>query len=187
MDVFGMDGGIYRTRKNPNNMEKAKKQFVRSLVNKGYSARSAKMLFAKEEKKPERILTTRKYQHMRKARKARKPRKPRVIKEPEIKMTYQQYRHAHAHQNLGKKVNKWWKDYKSGKRADGYGDGDGDGDGGFCGVGRRRVRRSRRHNLSQLTDWRMFLEDYKNRIGWSPSSHIPYKVMLRRASNEYHK
>jgi hypothetical protein len=56
-------GGKYRT-KLANTLPKARKAFIKSLMDKDYTERGAKMLFAKEEKNPKLIKTTRKYNHI---------------------------------------------------------------------------------------------------------------------------
>lgn len=53
-------GGKYRT-KLAKDLKKAKEAFVKSLVKKGYSERSAKMLFGKEEKVKKIMKNTKKY------------------------------------------------------------------------------------------------------------------------------
>ena len=61
-------GGQYRT-KVANDVEKAKKAFVKSLMKKGYSEKGAKMLFGKEEKKAAVIKNTRGFEKRKKVAK----------------------------------------------------------------------------------------------------------------------
>lgn len=57
---YYVEGGKYRTKR-ANDLESARKAFLKSLLKKGYSERGAKMLFGKEEKEKELISNTRKY------------------------------------------------------------------------------------------------------------------------------
>ena len=54
---------------------------------------------------------------------------------------------------------------------------------------KKRNTTSRRslHKGNVLANWREFLENYKKKVKWSPSSKKPYKQLLQEASKAYHK